>query len=37
MNEEINVEDKTPISSGEINQKLSQLFDQGIAKAFEGN
>ena len=36
MNEEINVENKTLISSEEINQKLSQLFGQDIAKAFEG-
>ena len=36
MNEEINVENKTLISSEEINQKLIQLFDKDIAKAFEG-
>jgi len=36
MTDEINVENKTPINSEKINQRLSQLFGEDIANAFEG-
>jgi len=35
MTDEINMENKTPINSEEINQRLSQLFGEDIANGFE--